>query len=211
MEFLKKNKVVIGIGVAVALIAAVVVIATSSGSSAKQNEQIVVASVGHRTLKDVVTVSGEIQHKKTSTLSMLSQGRITEVGVDDGQAIRSGKEVVAVDGRPSVAEPGDFPFWRPLSEGSVGFDVWQLEKILAAEGFDPGPVDLDFTAQTQKALLAWQKQYGYSAPSPDPDRSLQLSLSPGSGYQVGAEGGAGAVISENPGGSRRNRRLQSSR
>jgi hypothetical protein len=192
--------------VAFAIVVALVLIRFlffGGGGSGADDQQIVFAPVERRTLQDVVTVEGEVAHKEIGSLNMLTDGRITALRVDDGDTIDTGDEVLAVDGRPAVAVPGEMPFWRPLEEGAIGFDVLQLEQILATTGFDPGPVDLDFTAQTRNALLDWQAQYGYSIPEPEPDETVTVSLGGSggaSGYEIGALSSAAAVIREEPGG-----------
>ncbi len=42
----------------------------------------------------------------------------------------------------------------------AGSDVEQLEAALTGAGFDPGPVDGSFTAETQQAVIAWQQSIG---------------------------------------------------
>ncbi len=127
---------------AFAVIAALILIRLfffGGGGSSADDQQIVFAPVERRTLQDVVTVEGEVTHKEIGSLNMLTDGRLTALRVDDGDTINTGDEVLAVDGRPAVAVPGDMPFWRPLEEGAIGFDVYQLEQILSTVGFDPGP------------------------------------------------------------------------
>jgi peptidoglycan hydrolase-like protein with peptidoglycan-binding domain len=45
----------------------------------------------------------------------------------------------------------------------TGKDVEQLEWSLSAQGFDPGPVDGTFTAETQQAVIEWQNNVGMEA------------------------------------------------
>lgn len=50
-----------------------------------------------------------------------------------------------------------------LRNGSSGDDVVQLQKRLAAAGFDPGAADGIFGAKTEAALKAFQKSVGIDA------------------------------------------------
>jgi peptidoglycan hydrolase-like protein with peptidoglycan-binding domain len=57
-------------------------------------------------------------------------------------------------------------------------DIQMAETHLQAFGFDPGPVDGVFTAQTQAAVRAFQRQYGLSV-SGLLDRETRRELIPG--------------------------------
>jgi hypothetical protein len=57
-------------------------------------------------------------------------------------------------------------------------DIQVAETHLQEFGFDPGPVDGLFTAQTQAALRAYQRRYGLSV-SGLLDRETRLELVPG--------------------------------
>ena len=57
-------------------------------------------------------------------------------------------------------------------------DIQIAEEHLRALGFDPGPVDGRFTAQTQAALQAFQARYGFQV-SGLLDHATRLELVPG--------------------------------
>jgi peptidoglycan hydrolase-like protein with peptidoglycan-binding domain len=57
-------------------------------------------------------------------------------------------------------------------------DIQVAEAHLQAFGYDPGPVDGLFTAQTQAAVRAFQRRYGLSV-SGLLDRETRLELVPG--------------------------------
>jgi peptidoglycan hydrolase-like protein with peptidoglycan-binding domain len=65
-------------------------------------------------------------------------------------------------------------FDRILTSG----DIQVAETHLQEFGFDPGPVDGVFTAQTQAAVRAYQRRYGLSV-SGLLDRETRLELVPG--------------------------------
>jgi peptidoglycan hydrolase-like protein with peptidoglycan-binding domain len=74
---------------------------------------------------------------------------------------------------PTVG-PGRAAFDRILTPG----DIQVAEAHLQAFGYDPGPVDGVFTAQTQTALQAFQRRYGLSV-SGLLDRETRRELVPG--------------------------------
>jgi peptidoglycan hydrolase-like protein with peptidoglycan-binding domain len=55
-----------------------------------------------------------------------------------------------------TARPANPAVDRLLTSG----DIQVAQSRLQAFGFDPGPVDGRFTAQTQAAVLAFQRRYG---------------------------------------------------
>jgi peptidoglycan hydrolase-like protein with peptidoglycan-binding domain len=72
-------------------------------------------------------------------------------------------------------------FDRLLTRG----DVQIAEEHLQAFGFDPGPIDGRFTAQTQAALRAYQARYGLPV-SGQLDYATRLQLLPGLDFQHSA-------------------------
>ncbi len=176
--------------------------AGDEGSGSGSGDEIIVfAPVERRTLQDVLTVQGEVRHEELGALNMLANGRVTGIEVEEGDTVDEGRAVFAVDGRPAIAAKGDFPFWRPLEEGSVGFDVYQLELILERNGYSPGAVDLDFTGSTRDALVRWQRDHGYSATEKEPDETVTVQLQQtGDGYTLGNDMVAAGRIVEQSGG-----------
>jgi peptidoglycan hydrolase-like protein with peptidoglycan-binding domain len=61
-------------------------------------------------------------------------------------------------------------------------DIQVAEAHLKDFGFDPGPVDGVYTAQTQAAVRAFQARYGYSI-SGQLDRATRRELLPGLDFQ----------------------------
>jgi peptidoglycan hydrolase-like protein with peptidoglycan-binding domain len=72
-------------------------------------------------------------------------------------------------------------FDRLLTRG----DIQIAEEHLHAFGFDPGPIDGLFTAQTQAAVRAYQARYG-SVVSGQLDYATRLQLLPGLDFQHAA-------------------------
>ena len=75
--------------------------------------------------------------------------------------MRRGQPLFAVDGQPVTLLYGSLPAWRPFAPGmTAGPDVRQLQRNLAALGFDPGPADGEFGWATQLAVQRWQQASG---------------------------------------------------
>ncbi|AEM78901.1 peptidoglycan-binding domain-containing protein [Thermoanaerobacter wiegelii] len=49
---------------------------------------------------------------------------------------------------------------RLLYEGTVGYDVLQLQMILQSLGYDPGPIDGIFGPRTKNAVMKFQRDNG---------------------------------------------------
>jgi putative peptidoglycan binding protein len=78
-----------------------------------------------------------------------------------GSVVRRGGALYRVDGRPVVLMYGATPAYRDLELGvEDGRDVRQLERNLAALGFDPGTIDTEFTSATSTAITDWQEEAG---------------------------------------------------
>lgn len=165
------------------------------GGDSKQETSITPQPVSRQTLQDVLSVNGELRREKTQTINAPTDGRVSEVNVDDGQEVNVGDVLFALDGRAAVAVPGDFSFFRTLDVGSDGPDVLQLERILAADGFSPGRVDRTYTESTRSALARWQAKFGYGGAKPETDETIQVAITGNSaGYRTGRRGSAVATI-----------------
>ena len=152
----------IGAAAAVALVVVGAVVFTSRDKgSASDKDLIITAAVKRQTLQDKVTLSGTLGRVEQRKVNAPAEGRISRTYLDDGADVQPGQAILAIDGRDSVAEPGDFPFYRPLDVGAQGPDVKQLEQILAAAGYNPGPIDELYTEQTRFALAQWQADHNY--------------------------------------------------
>jgi hypothetical protein len=78
-----------------------------------------------------------------------------------GSFVQRGGVLYRLDGQPVVLMYGSTPAFRALGVGvSDGRDVRQLERNLAALGFDPGTVDETFTSTTAAAVGDWQDSAG---------------------------------------------------
>ncbi len=137
-----------------------------SDSGASSGSTSAVGGVGkveRRTLAERLTASGRIGYAgQTGVIDRLS-GTVTALPAA-GAVIRRGQRLYAVDGAPVLLMYGAVPSYRTLAEGVAdGRDVEQLERNLAALGYEPGTVDEAFTSATAAAVAAWQEDLGLTA------------------------------------------------
>ncbi len=174
--------------VVVTLIAGGVVAAwrmTGTDKPQAASREILTDTIGRRTLTSTLTVSGELRREELQKINSPFDGRVSQVDVADGDQVDPGDVLLSLDGRPAVAVNGDFSFYRTLDVGSDGPDVMQLERILEANGYDPGIVDRLYTEATRSALREWQIDYGYGGATPEPVESVVVSLRGSNGYTLG--------------------------
>lgn len=119
--------------------------------------------VERRTLAERLTATGTIGYAGEATVLARLSGTVTALPAV-GDVIRRGGRLYAVAGEPVLLMYGAVPAYRTLAAGvSDGKDVEQLERNLAALGYEPGTVDEDFTAATAAAVAAWQEDLGLEA------------------------------------------------
>lgn len=90
-------------------------------------------------------------------------GTVTEVDATEEVAteeVATGDTLYSVDTVPVRAIAGTVPFWRPLSSGTNGDDVAQLQRALADLGYFHGQADGRFGFATAEAVRAWQRELG---------------------------------------------------
>jgi peptidoglycan hydrolase-like protein with peptidoglycan-binding domain len=96
--------------------------------------------------------SSNDSYKGTGTLTAMARA---------GSVVHAGGVLYRLDGDPIVLMYGSTPVYRALKSGVAdGADVRELERNLAALGFDPGTVDEAFTSTTAAAVSDWQESVG---------------------------------------------------
>jgi peptidoglycan hydrolase-like protein with peptidoglycan-binding domain len=91
---------------------------------------------------------------------------ISRLQVAAGDTIRNGEQLAELDGQPLFALTGTVPAWRDLTPGESGPDVAELQNALAALGYyDGGDTAGYFGPATQDAVAAYYEHLGYTAPS----------------------------------------------
>jgi peptidoglycan hydrolase-like protein with peptidoglycan-binding domain len=120
-------------------------------------------TVERRTLAEHLTATGTIGYAGETTVLARLAGTVTALPAI-GKVIRRGEPLYALAGEPVLLMYGALPAYRALAEGvPEGRDVEQLERNLAALGYEPGTVDEDFTWSTAAAIRAWQEAHGLDA------------------------------------------------
>jgi membrane fusion protein, multidrug efflux system len=158
---------VLAAGAAVALIiaAALVLLLGGSGSGAAADSsgtagRGATGTVERRTLAEHLTATGTIGYAGEATVLARLSGTVTALPAV-GDVVRRGERLYALSGEPVLLMYGAVPAYRNLRDGvSEGRDVEQLERNLAALGYEPGTVDEDFTWETAEAVREWQEDHG---------------------------------------------------
>jgi peptidoglycan hydrolase-like protein with peptidoglycan-binding domain len=96
----------------------------------------------------------------TADLRVPVGGTVTAVGMREGDQPTPLAVLIEVNESPLVALASPLPLYRNLEDGLEGPDVQALEQALLAVGFNPGPDDAVFDAQTVSAVSAWEAAIG---------------------------------------------------
>jgi hypothetical protein len=161
-----------------------------------------------RDLTSTVSVDGTLGFTGEAQMINRLQGTFTWLPAV-GDVIRRGDRAFSVDGRPVLLMYGKLPAYRELATGvSDGADVEELERNLAALGFDDGgamTVDDSFTSATAAAVSDWQDSVGLPQTgsvelgrvvfAPGPRRVESVDAALGSNAAGSGGGGDGAAAS----------------
>ncbi len=94
---------------------------------------------------------------------------VTGLPVAEGDDLVEGQVLAEIAGRPMIALQGQLPVFRSLTPGLEGPDVQQLEEALIRLGYDPGPVDTVYDAETEAAVELLYRERGYTPNLPSFD------------------------------------------
>jgi peptidoglycan hydrolase-like protein with peptidoglycan-binding domain len=158
---------------ALALVAAGVACAAAAGYAGHQlwpagahpaapaTVQVSTAQVVRTDLAARQVVAGTLGYQGAfSVVSDLGAGVLTAMPAP-GDIIRRGQPLFAVSGQAVTLLYGGVPAWRTFAAGMPpGPDVRELQRNLAALGFDPGRADGEFGWSTQLAVERWQRTAG---------------------------------------------------
>jgi peptidoglycan hydrolase-like protein with peptidoglycan-binding domain len=113
-------------------------------------------------LQDRVEAAAVVAFPPAATAELRSPvgGTVTHFAVKEGDWPVSLTIPVRVSDAPLVVLASPLPLFRDLTEDLSGGDVAALEVALRAAGYDPGPDDSTFDAQTAAALEAWEAANG---------------------------------------------------
>ncbi|SHN06677.1 efflux RND transporter periplasmic adaptor subunit [Cryptosporangium aurantiacum] len=113
------------------------------------------ARVTRQTLQDAQTVDGQLGYGTSRTATSRLAGTVTQLP-DSGATITRGKPLYTIDDEPVILMYGNVPAYRPLTVGSEGPDVAQLERNLQALGYSGFTADNTYTSSTASAVAEWQ-------------------------------------------------------
>jgi peptidoglycan hydrolase-like protein with peptidoglycan-binding domain len=204
------RRVVVGVGVLVAVIALGVVAGASGGGQAASNPQELsanTAKVEKGKLSDIVSETGTLTFRARSDgspYSVINQAEGTYTGLPDpGERVDCGDVLYRVNKNPVLLLFGAVPAYRDLQSGQAGDDVRQLNRNLHRLGYDTeagveiDPDDTDFTARTRAALEELQDDKRLAVTGelrvadavflPEPARIAEVSAELGGAAQPGAE------------------------
>ncbi|WP_369145865.1 peptidoglycan-binding protein [Streptomyces sp. R44] len=139
-------------------------------------QDVLVARIENRVLAETVVLRGTVVAGQTVQVAPVSAGGeggtspvITKVSVKSGDAVRSGKVLLEVSGRPVFVLRGGLPVYRDLKPGATGDDVKQLQDALAALGHGRGGDSKGtFGPGTKDAVEEFYSSIGYD-PKPAVD------------------------------------------
>ena len=190
----RRRRVLIGVGIAAALLAIGGLIGASFVKSPQQLaadtaappptvttapvvSQILTASVEMRgtvypaTQYDVYATAPSSSSGGASSGGGGSSGGgssvyISKLDVAAGDTITSGKQLAEIDGQPMFALAGPVPAWRDLAPGETGPDVAELQDALSSLGYyDEGDTPGYYGSATEYAVTLYYEHLGYTPPS----------------------------------------------
>jgi peptidoglycan hydrolase-like protein with peptidoglycan-binding domain len=188
----RRRRVLLGVGIAAALLAVGGLIGASFVKSPQQLaadtaappatvttatvvSQILTASVQMRgevypaTQYDVYASapsSGSAAGVGGSGGSSGSAVYISKLDVAAGDTISNGEQLAEIDGQPMFALAGPVPAWRDLTPGETGPDVAELQDALSALGYyDEGDTPGYYGPATEYAVQEYYQHLGCTPPS----------------------------------------------
>jgi peptidoglycan hydrolase-like protein with peptidoglycan-binding domain len=121
---------------------------------------VATATVVRTDLSARQAVAGTIGYLGGYTVLTEAGGVITWLPAP-GSVLRRGQPLFSLAGQPVSLMYGAIPAWRDFSPGMTsGPDVRELQRNLAALGFDPGAADGTFGWGTEAAIDRWQLASG---------------------------------------------------
>lgn len=104
------------------------------------------------------------------------EGLVTDVHLEPGDVVTTGRSVVSIDGVGRIAATTPRPFWRVLRVGDRGPDVAAAEQLLADLRFHNGPIDDIYDPAVARAAARWAASLGQRSPDGSFDPSLVVWL-----------------------------------
>lgn len=137
-----------------------------AASTSPPPPSIVTVPVTLGSLERQVEINTQFTREREIDVSLptVADAVVTRTFVAAGDAIHAGGLLAELNGQPVFLFEGDFRFYRDLRVGDSGTDVTQLQKGLAAAGFNV-TVDGRLGPQTLSAVTTLVGNAGYVLPS----------------------------------------------
>ncbi|MFI6644436.1 peptidoglycan-binding protein [Streptomyces sp. NPDC050504] len=113
------------------------------------------AAVVRTDLVQSKTVDGKLDFAERRAVKAAVEGTVT-VAAAPGRTVARGEALYELNDKPVTLLYGPVPMFREMKNGDRGSDVLQLERNLAALGYDVRP-DVWYGKDTEAAVKRWQK------------------------------------------------------
>lgn len=135
--------------------------ATEADTTIDETASLSTDPVTRKTLEQREEFAGSLGYGERFSLPGQASGTVTWVP-EEGTVIDPGEVLYEVDDRPTYWAEGLLPMYRPLTQGSEGNDVEQLQHYLQADGYLDESLEVDgkYGATTRNAVKAWQDDHG---------------------------------------------------
>ncbi|MCG2803805.1 MAG: peptidoglycan-binding protein [Cellulomonas sp.] len=152
----------------------------------------VTAAVTQGVLAEQITAIAQVGYANSTAVTVLPASSGTSVVTAQltapGSILEAGAPVVAVNGRPVLALPGQFRAYRDLRPGDTGPDVSQLQQGLRATGLAiPAREDGTFGTATAAAVRRLYRGHGFSAPTETTTSATSTTGAPSGGPPTDAD------------------------
>jgi peptidoglycan hydrolase-like protein with peptidoglycan-binding domain len=177
--------------------------AEAAARTAPPTPSPILVPVEQRTLTSVIVTRGTARFGLPQTISIVPSALKSDASVittlpPRNTQLDAGEVLLTASGRPVFILQGEIPAFRDLVPGLSGEDVRQLEAGLGRLGFDPGPVDGLFDAQTSAAVADWYTSAGWRPFGPTAEQlanicALERELAAAQNDKLAAQAAAAAA------------------
>lgn len=132
---MKNNKLLIGLGIALAVLLVVAVVGKKMGWIGKGDEmQVAIEKVSKRSLVETVTASGKINPETEVKLSSEVSGEVIELNVHEGDSVKKGKLMAVVN--PAIYEAVVTQAAASVNQFKANLSSARASSIQAKAAFD---------------------------------------------------------------------------
>lgn len=201
----KPRRLVVGVAISVSVMAAVLWWAGTRIQSTSQAEAlarppsaaVTTVRAQEMVVRSTLTLAGSVSDGTTVNVpppQLLGDVTpvVTRVAVKRNGRVSGGTLIADVSGRPVFVLQGNFPMYRPLTEGMTGPDVAEFQAGLIKAGYGVSDATGKFGESTAAALRDLYAAYGYTmtsssseSTSPSPSTSPSAPTSPSQALSVG--------------------------